>query len=205
MIAPRYQSYPKQRGFALIAALLMLVVLTLLGVSMMSGVGLQDKMSGNVREKTRATTAASFLVNAVDNLLPTMPLSVSGCTSQATGWRVCAANTLTNSAAVDDATWGLTGSVTYAVSATMLPPSQAFPSALINSGGGNNVYAHAPKFFIEYQGRAPTPPGYSASVSQYGVSSAPVLDVYRTTAMATGGNDAAVSVIQSNYNYMHTR
>lgn len=206
MTSPRRQMPRKQEGFALIAALLILVILTLLGVSMMSGIGLQDKMSSNVREKTRATTAASFVINVVDNLLPTMLLSVSGCTSPTTTWRVCAANTMTTSSAVDNATWGLNGGTTNAVPATATAlPSQAFPSALIKTGGGNNVYAYTPEFFLEYQGRAPTPPGYSVSVNQYGAGSAPVLDVYRTTAMATGGNDAAVSVIQSNYDYMHMR
>jgi type IV pilus assembly protein PilX len=201
---PFIQRVPRQRGYVLITALLILVILTLLGVSMLSGVSLQEKMAGNTRAKTRATTAADFVVNAVETLLPSMPMLVSGCTSPANAWRICAANTLSDSSAVADSTWGLNGGTSYAVSATALP-SLRFPAGLIHAGGGSNVYAHTPEFFVEYQGRGATPPGYSLSVNQYGSGGAPVVDIYRTTAMATGGNDTAVSVIQSLYSYMHMR
>ena len=66
-----------QRGFALIASLLILVILTLLGVSMFSGVGLQERMAGNLRTKTRALDAANAALAAAEqNLLkPLAPLN----------------------------------------------------------------------------------------------------------------------------------
>ncbi|MEJ2480479.1 MAG: pilus assembly protein [Acidihalobacter sp.] len=70
----------RQRGFALIASLLILVILTLLGVSMFSGVGLQERMAGNLRTKTRALNAANAALSAAEqNLLrPLAPLNLSG-------------------------------------------------------------------------------------------------------------------------------
>jgi type IV pilus assembly protein PilX len=49
---------PRQRGIALIAALLLLVVLTILGVGMFRSVGMQARIAGNTREKQRALHAA---------------------------------------------------------------------------------------------------------------------------------------------------
>lgn len=82
---PRRIDGTRQRGFALIASLLILVILTLLGVSMFSGVGLQERMAGNLRTKTRALDAANAaLASAEQNLLkPLPPLNFSGPPSAA--------------------------------------------------------------------------------------------------------------------------
>ena len=47
-----------QRGYALATALLILVVMASLGVSMFGNVGLQEKMSGNLRVKNRSMMVA---------------------------------------------------------------------------------------------------------------------------------------------------
>jgi type IV pilus assembly protein PilX len=52
------RSIPRQRGMALIAGLLLLVVLTLLGIGMFRSFGTQAKIAGNTREKQRALHAA---------------------------------------------------------------------------------------------------------------------------------------------------
>jgi type IV pilus assembly protein PilX len=48
----------QQHGFALIAGLLLLLVLTIIAVSMFRSYGIQEKIAGNVREKQRAVSAA---------------------------------------------------------------------------------------------------------------------------------------------------
>lgn len=198
--ARRRAASPRQGGFVLIAALLMLVILTLLGVSMMSGTSLQQKMASNTREKIRATTAAAAVVRAVEQAISTQNLSVSAnCATTSNAWRVCPSGTLTTATAVANSTWGLSGGASNATPASAPALNLNFP---VNASGGQNIYAVEPRFFIEYLGRAPTPPGYSASVSGYG-NRTPVVDIYETTAMATGGNLPAVSVIQSIYKYMH--
>ncbi len=47
-----------QRGMALVMALAILLILTILGVAAMSTTNLQEKMAGNVQEQTRAFEAA---------------------------------------------------------------------------------------------------------------------------------------------------
>lgn len=48
----------RQRGMALVMALAILLILTILGVAAMSTTNLQEKMAGNVQEQTRAFEAA---------------------------------------------------------------------------------------------------------------------------------------------------
>src|ERR1700732_4596427 len=53
-----YRSPLAQRGVALITALLLLLVATMLAVSMFRSFGTQEKLAGNLREKERALQAA---------------------------------------------------------------------------------------------------------------------------------------------------
>ncbi|APZ44105.1 pilus assembly PilX family protein [Acidihalobacter ferrooxydans] len=201
---PGHTAMPRaQRGFVLILSLLMLIVLTLLGVSLLSGVTLQQKMSGNSREKARATSAASFALDAVQSQLTSQPLTAQSCASAASnGWRVCDTGTLTSSSAVQNSTWGLGGGATLGTPVTALP-ANAFSVSLLSTTGGSNVYYHVPEFIVQYQGQGVVPPGYSVQVSNYKSGSAPVIDNYLITTMGTGGNPSAVSVLQSLYTYMH--
>jgi type IV pilus assembly protein PilX len=58
----RAQSYPARPraagGMALITGLLMLMVVTIIGLSMFRSYGMQEKIAGNTREKDRALNAA---------------------------------------------------------------------------------------------------------------------------------------------------
>lgn len=48
----------RERGIALITSLLLLLIITILGLSMFRGLGSQEKIAGNLREKDRALHAA---------------------------------------------------------------------------------------------------------------------------------------------------
>lgn len=52
-----------QRGIALVMALVMLMILTILGLAAMSTASLEEKMSGNIQESTRAFQAAESGIN----------------------------------------------------------------------------------------------------------------------------------------------
>lgn len=58
MIAQFPQHHARQRGFVLIAALLLLVVMSILAMAMFRTNGVQELIAGNVREKQRALQAA---------------------------------------------------------------------------------------------------------------------------------------------------
>ncbi|TLY57154.1 MAG: hypothetical protein E6K52_15005 [Gammaproteobacteria bacterium] len=49
-----------QRGMVLISSLLLLLIITILGVSMFRSFSIQEKVAGNVREKQRALQAAEI-------------------------------------------------------------------------------------------------------------------------------------------------
>jgi len=53
------RSVPHQRGMALIAGLLLLLVVTILGIGMFRSFGMQARIAGNTREKQRALHAAN--------------------------------------------------------------------------------------------------------------------------------------------------
>ncbi len=54
-----------QRGMALIMALVILLILTILGVTAMTTSSLEEKMSGNIQEQTKAFEAAESGIAAV--------------------------------------------------------------------------------------------------------------------------------------------
>lgn len=58
---------PYERGMALVMALVILVILTILGITAMSTSSLQEKMAGNVQEQTRAFQAAESGLNQALN------------------------------------------------------------------------------------------------------------------------------------------
>lgn len=62
-------SYKRSSGFSLVASLLILVVLTLLGVSSISNVGLQERMASNLKEKERATEIAEVAARSSEQTL----------------------------------------------------------------------------------------------------------------------------------------
>jgi type IV pilus assembly protein PilX len=63
------QSLQRQSGTALIVALTILLVLTVLGVSAMRTTSLQDKMAGNARDSQVAFEAAEFALRQAEQAL----------------------------------------------------------------------------------------------------------------------------------------
>ncbi len=67
------QSYPArpraESGMALITGLLMLMVVTIIGLSMFRSYGMQEKIAGNTREKDRALNAAISAQQLAENWL----------------------------------------------------------------------------------------------------------------------------------------
>lgn len=158
-----------QKGFALVVSLLFLVVLTLLGVSMFSNVGLQQRMAGNTREKNRAFQAAQTALRYGE-----WWLSQSGNANQGTSCsgttnkpRVCS-NILQNPTSVP---WG--------VGTTYSAPANG--QLTVSKSGGVNTYYSAPRYYIQYLGFD----GYTGG------------NLYRVTAWASGGNANAIAVVES--------
>ena len=73
MIADRYVPQPRHRqhGVALIMAMVFLMILTIIGVTVMSTTSLQEKMAGNVQDKHSAFQAAESALRAAESLVET--------------------------------------------------------------------------------------------------------------------------------------
>lgn len=168
--------YRHQKGFALVVSLLILVVLTLLGVSMFSNVGLQQRMAGNTREKNRAFNAAQTALQYGEWWLtqqPTAPLG-NPCSGLTTTPTVCT-----------QPLSSINANYPIQVPWTVGSPYSAPVSGQLNvsTTGGVNTYYSAPYLYIQYVGKNL---GTGATV-------------YRVTAWASGGNANAIAVVQSLY------
>ena len=170
----------KRGGFALITAMLILVMLSLLAVSMFRGYGLLEKIAGNVREKERAFQSAQNALQYGEWWLGQgSPGLGQTCASTATiltmaNMRACS-NGVTNS--TDPTNW---------VGGSIYTP----PSMVVLAGGGTATdgnanldinYAASPRLYIAYLGLSPS--GQQA--------------LYSVTGAGYGGSNNSVSVVQS--------
>jgi type IV pilus assembly protein PilX len=224
MNSRRISSVGHQRGFALIASLLILVILTLLGVSMFSGVGLQEKMAGNLRTKMRALDAANAALAAGEqNLLrPLAPLNLvspptaSDSATTASGnanvvWSKDLAGQISadpTGSFVSDALWGIgaagawssgTGSGTKPLALNLvtgsLVTSNGDHATAVNNAQGLG-YLTAPELYIEVVGSKAVVTSCGSLCPQGQRSQQSRIYYYRLTARGAGGNAAAVAVTQ---------
>lgn len=165
--------HSRQRGIVLISAMLLLLVLTIMGLSMFRSFGMQEKIAGNVREKQRAMNAAESAQQYAEYWLINGAVPPTGtCTgviSSNTG-QVCV-----NAPA--DFT-----SVPWAAGVTYTP----FTAGLVNTVSGTNSpsagsYYAAPVFYI-------------TDLGVYGTG-----ELYQIDAVGYGGTPNAVAVVESTY------
>jgi type IV pilus assembly protein PilX len=171
---------------ALISSLLLLLVLTILAVGMFRGMGMQEKMAGNVREKERALHAAQSAQQYAEYWLSNN-MSALGTNSTCGGvvsatWasvQICS-NVLpqvVDTGTVATVPWTI-GS--KAVGFTYQPVGMQVASSAPTIGS----YAGWPTFYI----------------SNVGVSAAGAnKEVYEIDAWSYGGANSTVAVVQSTY------
>lgn len=66
---PSNKIYPGQRGAALVVGLIFLLVMTLIGVAAMRSTGLQERMAGNLRDRSLAFQAGEAALRAGEQWL----------------------------------------------------------------------------------------------------------------------------------------
>jgi type IV pilus assembly protein PilX len=190
------------RGIALITALVFLVVLTLLGVTLMEGITLEQRMAHNLREKQRAIAAADAALNGTASWLSSLaviPIPTATQPGVASPFSIYSSTDSTVSTLnfASDSFW-----------ASSLPQSyqQSYPfdNALATSSSGITIdggvlqYASDPKVFLVELPTEPQPGDNLAAMgATYGVNSVP--RTFQLTAWATGGTANAVAVVQETY------
>lgn len=129
----------KQCGFILIASMLMLILLTLLGLSMSKSFELQELIAGNQREKTRAFEAAQSALNNAEWWLNQGNAGTGMNCSRISSTPVICTNALANPTALP-----------WPAGVTYTPPNLS-----ISTTGGIGSYYAAPMFYIQYLGASP--------------------------------------------------
>ena len=171
------------RGMALISALLLLVVMTILGAAMFRSFGTLERIAGNTREKQRALQAAASAQTYAE-----LWLTGSGGVNATTGTN-CPAGFVTAPATVQICTAAL-------ANPTALPwasgVNYAMPGMQVGSAGLGlvNNYSTSPAFYISY-----TTGGFDNSTGIPATQSS-----YQIDAVGYAGNTNSAAVVESAYN-----
>jgi Tfp pilus assembly protein PilX len=205
-VSARPFSSPRHHGYILVTSLVFLLVLTLLGVALLTGVTLEETMAHNMREKQRAIAAASAAARGVENYLaqvPVLPIPGTSPPASPTALSVYLPSAVSSLDLAANATWA--PGAGYAIAFEAPAPYATWPFTDPNVFGtgvtvdGVNVeYAEPPQLIVQELPTTPlTGDNLAAIGASYGVT--PVPPTYLITAWATGGSRHAVAVIQETY------
>lgn len=169
----------KQRGVALIVSLILLVVVTLLGLSGMQNTSLQERMSGNMYDRSVAMQAAEAALRAAEAAISANPGGGVDCTAVACD--VIPANTFDN----DSTDW----------------TDVAAPFLVNTAVAGGAIPQYHIQFIAQGDQEDPLGQSQSANAAQYGGSgSGRPVNFYRITvrsAMPAANSTRAFVVLQS--------
>jgi len=176
-----------ERGVALVVAMLLLLVVSIMALSMFRSYGVSEKIAGNVREKQRALHAAEtaeqyaeYWLSSGTNAAITPVQCTAMLNANLNQGQICS-NVMTTAVASTTDTW-LTSK--GAVGVSYLP--QNLPSSLlmnVTTAAAQGTYYQPPVFYISYLG-APTS-GDGA--------------VFKIDAAGFGAATNSVAVVESTY------
>ncbi|NIP73105.1 MAG: pilus assembly protein PilX [Gammaproteobacteria bacterium] len=166
----------RQRGAVLAISLLMLLVLTLIGVTAMQTTTLEERMAGNTRDRELAFQAAEAGLRDAEDFIDNGVASAAAFNG---------ANGLYGEANTepdfrDSATWNGTN-------------SRAYTSAAIDG------IATQPRYFIKLVATINPSTGDSLKQGGYGANTAGNATIFRITVRGTGGSDNAQVFLRSRY------
>jgi type IV pilus assembly protein PilX len=168
------------KGFILIAALALLLMLTLLSVGMFRSLGLEERIAGNTREKADAFYAAqSALQNAEAWLSAGNAGAGTGCSlvSATPTPQICNVATTPTQQTLATTLWNATYGTTF------VPPVVTINGVPQQQMSASQYYAD-PQYEITYLGSDP------ANANS---------KLYQITAQGFGGTQNSVAVVQSVY------
>jgi type IV pilus assembly protein PilX len=162
----------RQRGSALIISLLILIVMTLIGLTGVSSSTLEEKMAGNTRDQALAFQSAEAALRAGEDYFNNTIVSVNTAFNGQTAW-LYPQNSLPD--VFSDDTWDT--AKTYA--------------------GNIEGVQEQPKYIIELLGKVTT--DSSNIMIENGPSGGGYIIAARITSRAVGGTDKTVAILQSNF------
>jgi type IV pilus assembly protein PilX len=173
----------RQRGIVLIAALAVLLMLTFLSVGMFRSFGLEERITGNSREKLHAFYAAQSTLQYAETWLQANGNSSgSACTAPSTTATVCNSASYPGAFTLATTNWSSSGPGTQY--GTPYSPPEITSNASTTAISATQAAASNPQFLITYLGTDPSTTG---------------ANLYLVTAIGFGANSNAVSVLQGVY------
>jgi type IV pilus assembly protein PilX len=177
-------SPPRERGMVLVTSLLLLVLITILGVSMFRGFGIEERIAGNLREKQRALNSAESAMQYAEWWLTSADNAnlVATCTAPLLNANlhqgmVCSNTLHTQVANVASVPW------VDPVNGGEFGVSYASQGMNINVVPGANTLMSAPRFYISMLGPSATGHG----------------TIFQIDAWGYGASQNAVAVVESTY------
>ncbi|GAB4361730.1 MAG: hypothetical protein Kow006_32650 [Gammaproteobacteria bacterium] len=179
-------SYQSQRGSALIVALLLLIAMTLIGVTTMRTTRLETAMATNAKESAIAFEAAEAAIRDAEQFIEGV-VSVGAFSSGANGL-LCVDNTACPEPDYyAPASWTAANSQVYGSNPN--DPKPALPDV-----------AQQPRYIIKYLGEKQLGSTRSVESEDYGTSGGiEEFSVFRITARGVGRNTSATAIIQTHY------
>jgi len=180
-----------QKGVVLVISLVLLLIMTLLGVTAMSTTTIQEKMAGNTLDRERAFQAAEAALRDAEQFIENPPAAFDPLSSAVN-------DTCTNGLCTkreDDAAFNInTGSsdanwIDERWSDTTLNVWNTANSYRQYSTTINGI-SSTPKYIIEYLSAIDCPGSITGSSD---------CEIYRITAQATGGTLSSRVMLQSTY------
>jgi type IV pilus assembly protein PilX len=165
-----------ERGMALVAALLLLLVLTMLGVGMFRSFGLQEHIAGNTRERQRALHAALAGQAYAEWWLR----SGSGANAQA--GIDCTAVTLSTTPQICNAALATPGTLPWGNFVSYTPPNMN----IVSTPGTQDAYAKSTGYYIQWVSGTYVAPNTS-------------LNTYLVDASGYAGSTTTAAIVESEF------
>jgi len=164
---------------AMVSALLLLLVLTMLSVGMFHSFGLEERMAGNTREKQRATHAAGATLTYGESWM----ISNGGSNAMDAGTGTACAGITATPVVCSNIITNVT-QVPWATATNHSPPSM---NVTTGTAGAQGAYIAQPQLYISYLS------GY------YNATAGTQTNAYQIDATAYGGNYNSATVVESTY------
>lgn len=163
----------KESGTVLVFSLVMLLLLTILGVTAITTSSLQEKMAGNMRDQYVAAHAGDSILRDGEGWLYSLTTRPSPLCATTTTDRVWSFDCLPNVTAATDGWWS----------------SNGFTSALTIS-----QTSQSPRYVLEWLQDVPDSPAKST-----GYERGKEANYYRVNGWATGASDSVRLIVQDTY------
>jgi len=176
-----------QQGAVLVVGLLILLLLTLIGTSAMQGTSMQERMSGNMRDRNLAFQAAEAALREAERAV-----------RQGTATVIPLGSTVVVDPDESD-TWSQPGDPAFW--ADIFTDSDKHVDFRVTEYGGDLTGIFTQPMYVVETLVAPNTPGGGEPVVEnieFGPISETTSNMFRVTVFAVGGTEAAVVILQTN-------